>query len=100
MSSLGEGHTGRLLCKEFYVGQTGRCADDRLRQHGQNLTNDAVHLPTHCGTCRSRFCDTMILGSIKNQKSMGADVSTFYQEERCSLSDQVPLLRTCMDMYS
>lgn len=58
------------MCGKFYVGQIGSCADGRLRDHGQNLTNDAIHFLTHCGTCRCepRFCGTTILGSTTTQK--------------------------------
>ncbi|CAN7939269.1 unnamed protein product, partial [Ixodes hexagonus] len=61
-----------LTCGKTYVGQTGRCANDRLRKHAQNLkTNDGAHLPAHCRNCKCepRFSDTVILGGSKGQKA-------------------------------
>lgn len=42
-----------LCCGNEYVGQTGRCLNDRLREHSQNAGNLAKtgHLSTHCSRC-------------------------------------------------
>ena len=61
-----------LTCGKSYVGQTGRCTNDRLREHAQNLkTNDGAYLPTHCRACKCepRFGDTKILGRSRNQRA-------------------------------
>lgn len=44
-----------LSCGKQYVGQTGRCLDDRLRKHCYDVNWVASrHLSIHCGDCR---CD-------------------------------------------
>lgn len=62
-----------LACGRSYIGQTGRCLNDRLRENAQNLkTNNGAHLTTHCKSCRKcerRFSGTKILGRSKNQKA-------------------------------
>ena len=41
-----------LSCGKKYIGQTGRCANDRLREHANNVrTENAGHLAVHCRNC-------------------------------------------------
>lgn len=41
-----------LNCGKKYIGQTGRCLNDRLWEHDNNVkTKAAGHLSTHCDTC-------------------------------------------------
>uniref|UniRef100_A0A224Z9F1 Tick transposon n=1 Tax=Rhipicephalus zambeziensis TaxID=60191 RepID=A0A224Z9F1_9ACAR len=42
-----------LSCGKAYIGQTGRCLNDRLREHATtvNAQNDGAHLPAHCSKC-------------------------------------------------
>lgn len=41
-----------LSCGRCYVGQTGRCLNDRLREHKFSLTSTVGgHLSAHCKTC-------------------------------------------------
>lgn len=46
-----------LSCGKKYIGQTGRCANDRLREHANNVRTGGVgHLAFHCRKCG---CDPM-----------------------------------------
>ncbi|CAN7941637.1 unnamed protein product, partial [Ixodes hexagonus] len=49
-----------LSCGRIYIGQTGRCLNDRLREHAASLVNGyGSHLPTHCKACGcSPFLDS------------------------------------------
>ncbi|CAN7943424.1 unnamed protein product [Ixodes hexagonus] len=61
-----------LTCGKSYVGQTGRCVNDRLREHTLSIkNNEGAHLPAHVRVCQCepRFADTKILGKSKNQKA-------------------------------
>ncbi|CAN8016836.1 unnamed protein product, partial [Ixodes persulcatus] len=41
-----------LSCGGCYVEQTGRCLNDRLREHKLSLTSTVGgHLSVHCKTC-------------------------------------------------
>lgn len=41
-----------LSCGKTYVGQTGRCVNDRAREHELSLKNKGnAHLPAHCVAC-------------------------------------------------
>lgn len=42
-----------LSCGRSYIGQTGRCINDRTREHAANLRNLAApgHLAAHCREC-------------------------------------------------
>lgn len=51
---------GQQVC----IGQTGRCRNDRLGEHAENLTNkERSHLADHCMTC-SFACQTMLYWAI------------------------------------
>ena len=42
-----------LSCGNSYIGQTGRCINERAREHELNLMKDGLaHLPMHCKTCK------------------------------------------------
>lgn len=42
-----------LSCGRVYIGQTGRCINERAREHDWSLSSTAGgHLPLHCGTCK------------------------------------------------
>lgn len=59
-----------LSCGKTYVGQTGRCLNDRLREHKQSLqTTTGSHLAIHCRTCGCDpdFCATTVLASHKEK---------------------------------
>ena len=59
-----------LSCGKVYIGQTGRCLNDRLREHKTNSTRaNSGHLGIHCRDCG---CDVhlpscTILGRNSNQ---------------------------------
>ncbi|CAN7997046.1 unnamed protein product, partial [Ixodes hexagonus] len=41
-----------LSCGKVYIGQTGRCINDRAREHALSVKNKyGSHLPVHCNTC-------------------------------------------------
>lgn len=42
-----------LNCGKVYIGQTGRCVNDRLREHALSIKNGTgSHLPFHCKECQ------------------------------------------------
>lgn len=59
-----------LDCGKSYVGQTGRCINDRLREHANSIgKSENAHLPAHCKACRCRPCfeRVLILGRSRDQ---------------------------------
>ena len=60
-----------LTCGKSYIGQTGRCLNDRAREHEQKLKKEDVlaHLPAHCKdcACEPRFQGIKILGRSQDQ---------------------------------
>ena len=41
-----------LSCGKVYIGQTGRCTNNRLREHSLSIRNGTwSHLPFHCASC-------------------------------------------------
>ncbi|CAN7976635.1 unnamed protein product, partial [Ixodes persulcatus] len=63
-----------LSCGAEYIGQTGRCVNDRLREHQREITKDEadsqhpmlVHLRA-CAQCSPSFPTTRVLGAHKNR---------------------------------
>lgn len=61
-----------LSCGKSYIGQTGRCLNDRLREHAQNLKKvDGAHLSSHCRKCMCEpiFREAKILGRGWNKSA-------------------------------
>lgn len=65
-----------LSCGKVYIGQSGRCLNDRLREHNNNYDNlrkrniREGNLAVHCSECNKcipRFQDTTILGRSSDQ---------------------------------
>ncbi|CAN7942713.1 unnamed protein product [Ixodes hexagonus] len=59
-----------LSCDRCYVGQTGRCLNDRLREHSYSLSATVGGLlPIHCRDCKCRpdFGRVTILGKQKDR---------------------------------
>lgn len=60
-----------LTCGRFYIGQTGRCINDRAREHAANLRNLAGpgHLAAHCRTClcTAELDNLHIMGHHRNR---------------------------------
>ncbi|CAN7949255.1 unnamed protein product [Ixodes hexagonus] len=53
-----------------YIGQTGRCLNDRLREHNNNIANaNSGHLGIHCRDCgcSARLDSCVVLGKSTNQ---------------------------------
>lgn len=64
-------HWGGLLWLVFvyYIGQTGRCWNDRLREHAASLRNNyGSHLPGHCKTCG---CSPLLDGAQVEGRNKG-----------------------------
>lgn len=60
-----------LSCDKFYVGQSGRCVNVRLREHENLLpTGTGGNLPLHCKLCGCSplFDKVTILGKAKTQR--------------------------------
>ena len=73
-----------LTCGKSYVGQTGRCVNDRMREHANNLKKDfTAHLSAHCKTCSCvpRFNDVRILGR-NHDKTARELLEAFYIKEK------------------
>lgn len=64
-----------------YIGQTGRCLNDRLREHERNLNNnERSHLVDHCAACSNcepRFRCAKILGRSR-QKTARETLEAFF----------------------
>lgn len=65
-----------LSCGKVYVGQTGRCVNERLREHDLSIKNHASgHLPNHCSACTCKplceplFKQVKILCRCKNSRA-------------------------------
>lgn len=61
-----------LDCGRSYIGQTGRCINDRLREHANSIGKcDNAHLPAHCKACHCepRFKQVSILGKSGDKTS-------------------------------
>ena len=61
-----------LSCDAVYIGQTGRCINDRLREHCCNVKNkvsSGSFLAMHCKTCACTplFDRCVVLGRSRNQ---------------------------------
>ncbi|CAN7950138.1 unnamed protein product, partial [Ixodes hexagonus] len=59
-----------LSCGKKYVGQTGRCLNDRLREHNLNVNNYRDgHLSVHCHDCGCKplFDTCSVLARHKNK---------------------------------
>lgn len=55
-----------LSCGRVYVGQTGRCINDRIREHSASTRQSpSGHLAVHCDRCECdpKFDETRIVGS-------------------------------------
>lgn len=59
-----------LGCGKVYIGQTGRCLNERLREHALSLrSTTGAHLHIHCRDCRCipNFQGTTIVGRGKEK---------------------------------
>lgn len=59
-----------LSCGKQYVGQTGRCINDRLREHACNVKNGRDgFLDLHCSKCGCKplFQKSFTMGKNKNR---------------------------------
>lgn len=62
-----------LSCGRCYIGQTGRCANDRLREHSNKVHNRATdsQLSLHCNNCgcHPSFKDTIFLSYYHDERA-------------------------------
>lgn len=59
-----------LTCGKKYVGQTGRCLNERLREHNNNVHKSLQgHLGLHCRNCgcQPKFRETKVVARHNNQ---------------------------------
>lgn len=59
-----------LSCSRVYIGQTGRCVNQRLREHKYNVTKViSGHLAIHCQRCGCfpMFDKTSILNKARDR---------------------------------
>lgn len=64
-------YTIPLRCGKVYIGQTGQCLNDRLKEHAYSLgvVNNTTHLPVHtrrCG-CAVLLYNTKVTGRAKGR---------------------------------
>lgn len=58
-----------MSCGSCYIGQTGRCVNDRVREHAASVQGTgAGHLAAHCRTCgcRPQFSSVSIMNRHRN----------------------------------
>lgn len=83
-------------CGNSYIGITGRCINERVREHELNLMNDGLaHLPMHCKACGCvpRFNEFKILGRSR-YKTARELMEAYYikkKGERCISEPSVTL---------
>lgn len=62
-----------LSCGNYYIGQTGRCANDRLREHSNKVKKQAAdsQLSIHCKKCKCHptFEDTTFLSKYHDERA-------------------------------
>ena len=61
-----------LTCKKVYIGQTGRCINDRLREHAcSTRASPSGNLAVHCDRCGCTpvLEDTTVLGRHRHQRT-------------------------------
>lgn len=70
-------------CGGEYIGQTGRCLNDRLREHSREVSeppDDSMHpIVAHrktCGGCSPRYEGTRVLGG--HRQRFGREVAESY----------------------
>lgn len=59
-----------LSCNKIYIGQTGRCLNERLREHERSLDKGAgSNLAIHCKACGCvpRLKETLVLGRSRDK---------------------------------
>lgn len=64
-----------LSCGKKYIGQTGRCLNERLKEHHYNVTKAiSGHLGLHCRDCSVRVCspifsETTVIAKNKHKNT-------------------------------
>lgn len=87
-----------LSCGKVYIGQTGRCLNDRLREHGAFLNSaSGAHLALHCKECgcKPNFGATEIKG--RNKDKLTREISEAAQisysgSDKCVSAPSISLL--------
>ena len=64
-----------LSCGKFYIGQTGRCINDRAREHAASVKGtSAGHLSAHCRTCGCKAGLTSITVLHRNNNTFAREM--------------------------
>lgn len=74
-------------CGKIYIGQRGRCLNDRFREHDYALRSTVGgYLSVHCGTCKCRtsFDGTTILG--KHRDKVTREIMEAFHITKCGPS--------------
>lgn len=88
-------------CGRVYIGQTGRCFNDRAREHNLCVRNNAGgHLADHCGRCGCKpdLTGTKFLRKAK-EKTEREIIEAFYikkKENNCVSAPSLYLLQSEM----
>ena len=85
-----------LSCGRQYIGQTGRCLNDRLREHNCTITNkNSGHLGIHCRDCgcSAQLEKCTVLGRHQDQltREIIEAKNITRQEERCVSTPSIML---------
>lgn len=58
-----------LDCGGTYIGQAGRCINDRLREHKNLVEKTSVSLPLHCKQCACvpLFGECAVISRVKDE---------------------------------
>lgn len=69
-----------LSCGKSYTGQTGRCLNDRLREHANTVKNKTgSNLALHCAECADRKCTPLFEQTRVLKKYKGKSAREIYE---------------------
>ncbi|CAN8008485.1 unnamed protein product [Ixodes pacificus] len=65
-----------LSCGKCYIGQTGRCVNDRTREHAASVRTIAAggHLPAHCRECQCAPFFSKIAIMARHKKQIAREI--------------------------
>ncbi|CAN7981531.1 unnamed protein product [Ixodes pacificus] len=65
-----------LSCGKCYIGQTGRCVNDRTREHAASVRTIAAggHLPAHCRECQCAPFFSKITIMARHKKQIAREI--------------------------
>ncbi|XP_042144719.1 uncharacterized protein LOC121834881, partial [Ixodes scapularis] len=89
-----------LSCGKVYIGQTGRCVNDRAREHSLSLrSSPSGNLAVHCDRCACSpvFNEIKILARHKNKYAREIDEAFFIANHDAGKCISVPSLALVSD---